>query len=80
MGVAVNLLEAIDLLKVVSDLDFEDSKKIPTITIFYNPKDGFVLHVKENLVTDEYRRYLYGVVKSRNLLLSGSKGYLMIKG
>ena len=79
-GATVNLEEAIDLLSVVLDFDFGDSEKTPAITIFDGQKDGFFLHVKENLVTDEYRRYLYGVVKSRNLLLRGSEGHLVIYG
>jgi len=76
----VNLEEAIDLLEVVSDFDFGGSEKTPTITIFDHQKDGVVLHVKEDLISDEFRRYLYGVVKSRNLLLRGSEGLLIIYG
>lgn len=77
---AVNLEEAVDLLAVISDFDFGGSEKVPSISIVDGQKDGFVLHVKEDLVSDEFRRYLYGVVKSRNLLLRGSEGLLMIYG
>ncbi len=76
----MNLEDAINLLVVVTDFSFGPSEKVPTISILDNQKEGFVLCIKANMVTDEYRSYLEGVVESYDLWISESKGYLMIKG
>jgi len=71
--------EAIELLEVVSDFNFKSSEKRPNFGIYDNQKEGFVLCIKAGLVNEEYRGYLEGIVESRNLRLSESKGYLIIR-
>lgn len=75
----LNLSEAIELLNVVSDFNFEATEKRPTITIYDNQNEGFVICVKASLVSEEYRIYLERVVKSRNLWMRDYEGFLMIK-
>ena len=75
----MNLEEAINLLAVVSDFDFEALDKRLNFSIYDDQKGGFVLCIRAELVTEEYRRYLEGIVKSRNLLIGESEGYLMIR-
>jgi len=76
----VNLSEAIELLDVVSDFNFENSDKRPRFSIYDSQKEGFVLCVKANLVSEEYRDYLMKIVDSRKLGLRESEGYMMIHG
>ena len=76
----MNLDEAIALLKVVSAIPIEDSAKSPKIRIFYKEGEGYTLGIKAHAANAEYRRYLDEVVKSRNLGITVSKGYLLVYG
>ena len=76
----VNLVEAVELLDAISDFNFKDSEKIPNISIYDKEKEGFVLCVKANMVDEEYRDFLKGIVESRKLGMRQSEGYLMIYG
>jgi hypothetical protein len=80
MVVNMNLNEAIDLLDVASDFNFESSEKKPNISIYDNQNEGFVLFVKANLVNEKYRDYLKEIVESRRLGMRESEGYLIIYG
>jgi hypothetical protein len=74
----LNLVEAVELLDTVSDFDFKDSEKKPNFTIYDKQKEGFVLCIKANLVTEEYRRHLGRITKLRNLRMHESDGFLTI--
>jgi hypothetical protein len=76
----LNLNEAIELLEIVSDFDFKASEKKPNLSIHDNQSEGYVLYVKADLVSEEYRNYLEKIVESRNLRLSELEGYLRIYG
>ena len=76
----MNLVEAVELLDAISDFNFKDSEKIPNISIYDKEKEGFVLCVKANMVDEEYRDFLKGIVESRKLGMRQSEGYLMIYG
>jgi hypothetical protein len=76
----VNLFEAVELLNVVSDFNFKDSENIPNISIYDNGLEGFVLCVKANLVNEEYRDFLKGIVESRKLGVRELEGYLIVYG
>ena len=76
----MNLDEAIELLKVVSAIPIEDSAKSPKIRIFYKEGEGYTLGIKAHVANTEYRRYLGEIVKSRNLGITVSKGYLLVYG
>ena len=79
-GQFLNLNEAIDLLDAISNFNFKDVEKIPNFSIWDKQKDGYVLCVKANSVTEEYRDYLKGIVESRKLRMRELDGYLMIHG
>jgi len=76
----VNLDEAIDLLEVVSDFNFEASEKKPNFSVYDNQKEGFVLCVKANLVNEKFHDYLVGIAESRKLSTRELEGYLVIHG
>lgn len=76
----MNLNDAIELLKVVSAIPVKDSTKNPKIRIFYKEGEGYTLGIKANLVNAVYRSYLGEIVKSRNLGILESKGYLLVYG
>lgn len=76
----MNLAEAVELLDVVSEFSFEATEKIPDLHIYDNQKYGFVLCVKADLVSKEYRNYIEEIVNSRNLRVRETEGYLMIYG
>jgi hypothetical protein len=76
----VNLSEAIELLELVTDFNFENPDKRPSFSLYDNQKDGFVICVNAELISEDYRRYLKYIVESRNLRLRESDGYLMIHG
>jgi hypothetical protein len=80
MAVNMNLNEAIDLLDVASNFNFEPLEEKPNISIYDNQNEGFVLYVKANLVNEEYRNYLKRIVESRKLGMRESEGYLIIYG
>lgn len=76
----MNLAEAVELLDVVSKFSFEATEKIPDLHIYDNQKGGFVLCVEAELIREEYRKYIEETVKSRNLRVRETEGYLMIYG
>jgi hypothetical protein len=78
--VFLNLKEAIEVLDSISDFDFKEFKKKPSFSIYDKQKDGFVLCVKANLVNEEYRNFLQGIVEPRNLRMCELDGYLIISG
>jgi hypothetical protein len=77
-GQFLNFIEAIELLDSISDFNFKGFKKKPSFSIYDKQKDGFVLCVKANLVNEEYRNFLQGIVESRNLRMRELDGYLII--
>lgn len=79
-GQFLNLNAAIELLDSFSDFNFSGWHKKPSFSIYDNQKEGFVLYVKANLVNEEYRDYLKGIVKARKLRMCELDGYLMISG
>jgi len=76
----VNLREAIALLEVVSDFHFKDSEKIPEFSIYDNQKEGYILCVKADLISEEYRNHIKEIVESRKLRINELEGYLTIHG
>ncbi len=76
----MNLNEAIELLRVVTDFKFNVSEKKPDFTIYDNQSEGYVLCVKADLVSEEYRKYIERIVESRKLRIRESEGYLRIYG
>ena len=76
----MDIFDSIELLRVVSDFEFSSSERVPNFSIVDGQKDGFILCVKAEFVSDVYRAYLSKVVDSRNLRMSESEGYLMIHG
>jgi hypothetical protein len=76
----MNLNEAIELLRVVSAIPVKDSARNPKIRIFFKEGEGYTLGIKARAVNAEYRRYLGEIVKSRNLGINVSKGYLLVYG
>jgi hypothetical protein len=76
----LNLVEAVELLDAVSDFNFKETEKKPSFCIYDSQKEGFVLRVKADLVSEEYRDFLKGIVESRKLGMRESEGYLTIYG
>jgi hypothetical protein len=76
----VNLLEAVELLDVVSDFHFKVSEEKPDFLIYDNQKEGYALWVKSQLISEEYRNYLKEMAESRKLVIRESEGYLIIQG
>jgi len=76
----MNLEEAVELLKDVSAISIKDSGKHPEIRIFHNLGEGYMLHVKTELINAEYRNRLNLIAESRKLAIRESEGYLIIYG
>ena len=76
----LNLNEALELLDAVSRFDFGMSGKMPTLSIYDNQKEGFVLCVKASLVSEEFYTYISELAESRKLGIRESEGYLVIHG
>jgi len=76
----VNLLEAVELLEIVSNFDFKGSEKKPQFCIYDSQKEGYNLRIKANMVSEEYRSYLKEIVNSHELGMRESEGYLIIHG
>ncbi len=74
----MNLIRAIELLDTVSNFQFKDSEKRPTVSIFGTQAEGYSVCIKTNLVNEEYRTYIEEIAKSRTLRMKGSEGYLVI--
>ena len=77
---SLNLLEAVELLNAVSDFNFADSERRPTISIYDKQTEGFVLCIKAELVSEKYYNHLKGIVESHKLGLRESEVYLIIYG
>ena len=75
----MNLIEAVELLDDILDFDFEDLVKKPNINLYDRQKDGFVLCLKADSVTEEYRDYIEEIAESRKLRIRESEGYLTIQ-
>jgi hypothetical protein len=76
----VNLVEAVELLEVVSDFQFKASEEKPDFYIYDNQKEGHALWVKSALISEAYRNYLKEIAESRKLEIRESEGYLIIQG
>jgi hypothetical protein len=76
----MDLDEALALIEVVSDFNFEASEDKPSFTIYGNQKGGYDLLVKPQSADETYRRRLQEIIKSRNLLIHESDGCLVIMG
>jgi hypothetical protein len=76
----INLLDAVKLLNVVSDFDFQASKKTPRFSIYDNQNEGHTIWVEAGSVSEEYRKHLEEIVKSRKLRIKELKGYFVISG
>ena len=76
----LNLQEAVSLLGVVSNFDFKAYEKKPRFYIYDNQKAGHTLWVETASVSEEYRKFLEEIVKSRKLLFRNLDGYLIISG
>jgi hypothetical protein len=74
----MNLYQAIELLNVVSAIASKKPAKNPKIRVFYKEGVGYTLGIKAYAVNAEYRSYLNEIVKSRNLGITESKGYLLV--
>jgi hypothetical protein len=79
-SISLNFDEAIELLRVVTDFQFKPSAIKPDFTIYDNQSEGYVLCVKADLVSEEYRNFLEKIVESRKLGIRESNGYLRIYG
>ena len=75
----MNLNEALALIEVVSDYNFETSENKPSFTIFENHEGGYDLLVKPLSTDKTYRSRLQEIVNSRNLSIHESDGCLVIK-
>ena len=76
----LNLKDAINLLTVISEFQFNEAEKKPNAVIYDNQTGGFVLYFKASLVSHDYRAYLQKITKSRKLRMHESEGYLIIHG
>ena len=74
----MNMLEAIDLLKVTCDFECESLEEVPNFSIFDRQNDGFAICVKAESVDEDLHDYLVEVAESRSLRLHESEGYLVI--
>jgi hypothetical protein len=75
MVVDMNLNEAVALLNAVSDFHFKASEEKPDFYIYDNQKEGYVLYIKAQSISEEYRNYLKEICESRNLRIPDSEGY-----
>jgi hypothetical protein len=76
----LNIKDAINLLTVISEFQFNAVEKKPKAVIYDNQTRGFVLYFKATLVSNEYRAHLQKITKSRKLGMHESEGYLIIHG
>jgi len=76
----LRLNEAIKLLGVLSDFQFEPSKEKPKFTICDNGIQGYTLCAKAKLITEAYHDYLEEIVGPHKLGIHKSQGYLIIQG
>jgi hypothetical protein len=73
----LKLCEAIDLLDVISDFDFGTSET-PKFHIYDQEKRGHTIWIKADLVREEYLNFLEKIIKSRELQMRESNGYLVL--
>ena len=76
----MNLNEAVELLRVVSEIPVKDSVKRPEIRIFHEIGKGYTLRVKTASVNADYLNHLNRIAESRKLGIRESKRYIVIYG
>ena len=76
----LTIKDAINLLDVISEFQFNAAEKKPNAVIYDNQTGGFVLYFKASLVSNEYRAHLQKITESRKLRMHESEGYLIIQG
>jgi hypothetical protein len=78
----MNLDEAVELLKIVSEIPVKKSAKHPEIRIVHAVGEvmakGYTLRIEKNSAGADYRNHLNEIVESKKLAIRESEGYLII--
>ena len=77
---AMNLNQAVELLKILSAFPSRKTAMPTEIQIAFYQGEGYILRIHSHLIGEEFRGHLEGAVKLSKLLKRESNGYLVIYG
>jgi len=74
----MNLAEAVELLKFLSEIPIRDSIKHPEIHILHNVGEGYTLHIAAESLNQEFCSQLSEIIEASKLKIRESNHYLII--
>jgi hypothetical protein len=74
----LNFVEAVECLRTVSAFQTECAGELPKLQVYNAENEGYVIWIKNSLISEEFRNFLMQVVETRRLGIKKTEGYLII--
>ena len=74
----MNFVEAMDLLRALSEFPPESSRVRPKFILYNAENEGYMVCVKEDSVKSDYLSFMNEIVETRHLGIRKQEGYLVM--